>query len=337
MVHTPRRQALRMIAALAASGALPAAAQTTTQTTGQATSFPSRPIRLIVPHAPGGNSDTFGRILAQKMGERIGQQVVVENRPGAGGTLGSAMVSKSPPDGYTLVVADNGTHAIAPTLYGAKLNYDVFKDFTPITLAATFPTVIMVHPSVPAQNAKEFVALAKSQPGKLTYSSAGTGNGSHLTVEQFRAAAGGLDMVHVPYKGGAPAVQALLAGEVQLSSVSVNTALPHIQAGKVRALGMASMKRSPALPDVPTFAENGIPFEADSWLAIMGPPGIPADVATKLNQEIAATLREPETQERLAKLGLVVVASPQSGLTDVLKRDVAKWGKAVKDSGAVAD
>ena len=329
MVHLPRRQALLIIGAFTASGTLPVAAQSTP--------FPSRPLRIIVPHAPGGNSDTFGRILAQKLSERVDQQVVVENRPGAGGTVGSALVSKAPPDGYTLLVADNGTHAIAPTLYGTKLSYDVFKDFTPITLAATFPTVIMIHPSVPAQNAKEFVALAKSQPGKLTYSSAGTGNGSHLTVELFRAAAGGLDMVHVPYKGGAPAVQALLAGEVQLSSVSVNTALPHIQAGKVRALGVASTKRSPALPDVPTFAENGIPFEGDSWLAIMGPPGIPADIAAKLNQEIAATLRQPETQERLAKIGLEVVASPQNGLTEVLQRDVPKWGKAVKDSGAVAD
>ena len=329
MVHLPRRQALLIIGAFTASGTLPVAAQSTP--------FPSRPLRIIVPHAPGGNSDTFGRILAQKLSERVDQQVVVENRPGAGGTVGSALVSKAPPDGYTLLVADNGTHAIAPTLYGTKLSYDVFKDFTPITLAATFPTVIMIHPSVPAQNAKEFVALAKSQPGKLTYSSAGTGNGSHLTVELFRAAAGGLDMVHVPYKGGAPAVQALLAGEVQLSSVSVNTALPHIQAGKVRALGVASSKRSPALPDVPTFAENGIAFEGDSWLAIMGPPGMPADIAAKLNQEIAATLRQPETQERLAKIGLEVVASPQSGLTEVLQRDVPKWGKAVKDSGAVAD
>ena len=261
----------------------------------------------------------------------------MENKPGAGGTVGSALVSKAAPDGYTLVVADNGTHAIAPSLYGAKLAYDVFKDFTPITLAATFPTVIMIHPSVPAQNATEFVALAKSQPGKLTYSSAGTGNGSHLTVELFRAAAGGLDMVHVPYKGGAPAMQALLAGEVQLSSVSVNTALPHIQSGKVRALGVASSKRSPALPDVPTFAEANIAFEGDSWLAIMGPPGIPADVVAKLNQEIAATLREPETQERLAKIGLVVVASSPAELTKLLTADVPKWGKAVKDSGAVAE
>ena len=329
MVRISRRQALGSIAALGASGVLPAAAQTT--------AFPSRPIRLIVPQAPGGNSDTFGRILAQKLTDRLGQQVVVENRAGAGGTVGSALVSKAAPDGYTLLVADNGTHAIAPTLYGAKLPYDVFKDFTPITLAATFPTVIMIHPSVPAKNVQEFVALAKSQPGKITYSSAGTGNGSHLTVELFRAAAGGLDLVHVPYKGGAPAVQALLSGEVQMSSVSVNTALPHIQAGTVRALGVASAKRSPALPDVPTFVENGIAFEGDSWLAIMGPAGIPPDIAAKLNQEIAAALREPATQERLAKLGLVVVASSQSGLTEVLQRDVAKWGKAVKDSGAVAE
>ena len=328
MTSTTRRQAFGIIGAVAASGALPVAAQAP---------FPSRTIRLVAPHAPGGNSDTFARILAQKLGERIGQQVVVENRTGAGGTVGSALVSKAAADGYTLLVADNGTHAIAPTLYGSKLSYDVFKDFTPITLAATFPTVIMIHPSVPAQTPKEFVALVKSQPGKLTYSSAGTGNGSHLTIELFRTAAGGLDMVHVPYKGGAPAVQALLSGEVQMTAVSVNTALPHIQAGKVRALGVASTKRSPAMPDVPTFAEGGIAFEGDSWLAIMGPPGIPADIAAKLNQEIAATLREPETQARLAKIGLEVVASSQAGLTEVLQRDVPKWGKAVKDSGAVAD
>ena len=195
----------------------------------------------------------------------------------------------------------------------------------------------MIRPSAPAKKVQEFVALVKSQPGKLAYSSAGTGNGSHLTVELFRAAAGGLDMVHVPYKGGAPAIQALLAGEVQLTAVSANTALPHIQSAKVRALGVASPKRSPALPDVPTFAENGIVVEADSWLAIVGPAGIPADIATKLNQEITAALREPETQERMAKIGLVVVASPQSGLSERLQRDDPKWGKAVRDSGAVAE
>jgi len=332
MVHTTRRRALGGLGALAASSVLPA----TTRHAG-AQAFPSRPIRLIVPHAPGGNSDTFTRILAQNLSERIGQQVVVENRAGAGGTVASAMVSKSAADGYTLVTADNGTHAIAPTLYGARLQYDVFKDFTPITLAARFPTVVLIHPQVPAKTPQEFVALAKSQPGKLTYSSAGTGNGSHLTIELFRAAAGGLDMLHVPYKGGAPAVLALLNGEVQMTAVSANTALPHITSGKLRALGVASARRSPALPDVPTFAESGIDFDGDSWLGIMGPAGIPADVADKLNREIAATLRVPETQERLAKIGLSVVASSQTGLTDVLRGDVVKWGKAVKDSGAVAD
>jgi tripartite-type tricarboxylate transporter receptor subunit TctC len=329
MLRTPRRQALRIAGAAAAAWTvLPAAAQTTP--------FPSRPIRLIVPHAPGGNSDTFGRILAQKLGERIGQQVVVENKPGAGGTVASGMVAKSPPDGYTLLVADNGTHAIAPTLYGSRLSYDVFKDFTPITLATRFPTVILLHPSVPATTPQQFVALAKSQPGKFVYSSAGTGNGSHLTLELFRAAAG-LDMMHVPYKGGAPAVQALLAGEVQLTAVSVNTALPQVQSGKARALGVASSKRSPALPDVPTFNESGILFEGDSWLGIVGPPGIPADVVAKLNADIAATLRQPDVEERLAKIGLEVVASSPAELTAVLQRDVPKWGKAVRDSGAVAE
>jgi tripartite-type tricarboxylate transporter receptor subunit TctC len=330
MMRTTRRGTLGMLGALAAgAGVSPAFAQ------GGA--FPTRPIRLIAPHAPGGNSDTFSRILAQGLSERVGQPVVVENRAGAGGTVASAMVAKSPADGYTLVVADNGTHAIAPTLYGAKLQYDVFKDFTPITLAARFPTVILIHPSVPAKTPREFVALAKSQPGKLTYSSAGTGNGSHLAIEMFRAAAGGLDMLHVPYKGGAPAVLALLNGEVQMTAVSANTALPHITSGKLLALGVAAAKRSPALPDVPTFAESDIHFDGDSWLAIMGPAGIPADIAAALNREIAATLNVPETRERLAKIGLSVVASSPADLAEMLRGDVVKWGKVVKDSGAVAD
>ena len=328
MPQPTRRRVLQALSAFAAA-ALPFAAS--------AQAFPSKPIKLIIPHAAGGNSDAFGRILAQKLSERIGQQVVVENKPGAGGTIACAFVAKSPADGYTLVVADNGTQAIAPTLYGGRLQYDVFKDFTPITLAASFPALLLVPPSFPAKTAKEFVALAKSQPGKLTYSSAGTGNGSHLTLELFKAAAGGLDMVHIPYKGGAPAVQALLAGEVQLTSVSVNTALPHVQAGKARALGVASAKRSPALPDVPTFNEAGIPFEADNWIAILGPAGIPADVANKLNAEINATLRSPDVQERLLKLGLEVIASAPTEVNKLLTTEVRKWGKAVKDSGAIVE
>jgi tripartite-type tricarboxylate transporter receptor subunit TctC len=195
----------------------------------------------------------------------------------------------------------------------------------------------MIHPSVPAKTPKEFVALVKSQPGKFTFSSAGTGNGSHLALELFRSAAGGLDMVHVPYKGGAPAMQALLAGEVQMTSVSVNTSMVHIQSGKAKAIGMAATKRSPALPDVPTFIESGIPFEAENWLAILGPAGIPAPIVNKLNAEIAASLQSPDVKERLAKLGLDVVASTPATFSQLLATDVPKWGKAVKDSGAVVE
>ncbi len=303
-----------------------------------AQTFPNRPIKLVVPHAPGGNSDAFGRILAQRLSERLGQQVVVENRTGAGGTIGSASVARAAPDGYTLLVADNGTHAIAKTLYGVKLQYDVVKDFTPITLAALFPTVLLVHPSVPARTIGEFVALAKSQPGKLTFSSAGTGNGSHLALEMFTHSAGPLQMIHVPYKGGSPAVQALIAGEVQMTAVSVNTSLPHINSGRARALALSGTRRSPALPDLPTLSESGIAkAEVDNWLAVVGPAGMPAEVVARLNSEIAAALNTPETRQRLAGLGLDVLASSPTQYTKVLEADIVTWGEAVKRSGATSD
>ena len=299
--------------------------------------WPVKPIKLIVPHAPGGNSDTFGRILAAKLGEALGQPVIVENRAGAGGTVASEYTARSTPDGYTLLVGDNGTHGVAPTLF-SKLPYKVPADFTSITLGASFPTVLLVHPSVPAKNVAEFVALAKSQPGKLTYSSAGTGNGSHLTIDMFLQAAGGLQMVHVPYKGGAPAVQAALAGDVQLTSVSVNTGLPHIKSGRLRALAIASAKRSPAIPDVPTLAESGVTgAEADSWLAIFGPPGVPDAIVAKLQQEIAAALNDPPIKERLAGIGLTVIASTPAQLQAMLPGEVSKWGEAVRRSGAKVD
>ena len=211
-------------------------------------------------------------------------------------------------------------------------------DFTAITLAAMFPTVILVHPAVPAKNAQEFIALAQAQPGKLTYSSAGTGNGSHLTVDMFLQAAGNLELVHIPYKDGAPAVQAVLAGDVQLTAVSVNTSLPRIRSGKMRALAIASSKRSPTIPDVPTLAESGVKgAEADSWLAIFAPAGVPDAIVTKLNQEIAAVLNVPETKERLAGAGLEVVASPAAQLAAMIPAEVRKWGEAVKRSGARVD
>jgi tripartite-type tricarboxylate transporter receptor subunit TctC len=296
----------------------------------------TKTLRVVVPHAPGGNSDAFGRVLAAKLTER-GQQAIVENRTGAGGTVGSESVARSAPDGTTILVADNGTHAVAPTLY-PKLPYNVFRDFTPIMLAANFPTVILVHPSLAARNARELIALAKSQPGKLTFSSAGTGNVSHLAQELFRLAAGGLDMVHVPYKGGAPAIQALIAGDVQMTAVSVNTSLPHIKSGKARAIAVASAKRAAALPDVPTLAEQGVKgAEAGGWLALLGPAGMPADSVARLHREITAALTSPDAKERLSAVGLEVVASTPEQYTEFLKGEVEKWGDAVRRSGARAE
>jgi tripartite-type tricarboxylate transporter receptor subunit TctC len=299
--------------------------------------FPEKSIHLIVPGAAGGNSDAFARILAQKLSERVGQGVIVENRGGAGGTIAAQMTAKSAPDGYTLVVADTGTHAIAPTLYSPRLLYDVIKDFTPITLAVTFPIVVLAHPSLPASNAKDLIALIKSQPGKFSYSSGGTGNGSHLVMEMFSAAAGDLKLVHVPYKGGAPAVQALMANDVQLTAISVGTAMPFVKSGKARAIAVASRKRSSAMPDVQTFLEAGVPLEADNWLAILGPAGIPPDIAKKLHADITATLLLPQVRERLSAIGLEVVASSPAELNKMMVTEVTKWGKAVKDSGAVAE
>lgn len=329
-VPAPAPVRRRMLAAIAALAAAPGAAR--------AQAFPSRPLKIVVPHAAGGNSDAFGRILAQKLSERIGQSVVVENRTGAGGTIACASIARAPADGYQIVVADTGTHAIAPQLYGSRLQYDVFKDFTPVSLSAMFPTVLLLHPSVPAKTVQEFVALVKSQPGKLTFSSAGTGNGSHLAQTVFLHAAGGLDMIHVPYKGGAPAIQALVAGEVQMTAVSVNTSLPHIRSGRARALALASSKRSPALPDLPTLAESGVAGgEADNWLAMLAPPNLPPDIAATLTREVNATLQLPDVKEKLAAIGLEVVAGSPQQYAELLRRDVAKWTEAVKRSGAVAE
>jgi tripartite-type tricarboxylate transporter receptor subunit TctC len=300
-----------------------------------AQTYPTKPIRFIAPFAAGGALDTLTRTIAARMQDKWSQPVVVENRTGAGGNIGADLVAKASPDGYTLVMGTIATHAINVSLY-STMPYDAVKDFAPVTIAASINNSLSVHPSVPAKNVAELIAYAKANPGKLTFGSAGNGTSQHLAGELFKTMAG-VDMVHVPYKGGAPAVQALLSGEVQLTAVSVNTALPHIQSGKARPLGVASSKRSPALPDVPTFNESGIPFEVDSWLAILGPAGIPADVVKKLNAEFAAALRSPDVQERLAKLGLVVVASAPAEVNTMLAREEPKWGKAVKDSGAVVE
>lgn len=303
----------------------------------QAPNYPTQPIRIVVAGAAGGNNDGLARLLAQKLSERLGQSVVVDNRGGAGGTIAAALVAKSPADGYTLLLGDNGTHAVAPTLYGSRLQYDVFKDFTPITLAATFPLVVLSSKGLPIKTPKQLMDAIRAQPGKINYSSGGTGNGSHLIMEMLAVEAGGAKMVHVPYKGGAPAIQALLAGDVQLNAPSVATAMPFIASGSVYPIAVASKKRSSALPDVPTFLEFSINVEADNWIAIYGPPGLPPQIVEVLQRNIREALFLRETQDRLASLGLVPVGSTSAELNAFMIDEVKKWGAAVKQAGATAD
>ena len=297
--------------------------------------FPSRPVTIVVPQAAGGANDAIARVVAQKLSEQWGQTVLVENRPGAGGNVGTAFAAKAKNDGYTLLVNADSAQVINPALY-AKTGFDPVKDFDPIAPLAKAGYVLVANPSMPANNVAELIALAKSKPGALSIASAGNGTLNHLIGEMLQKATD-IQLQHIPYKGGAPAMQALLAGDVQMTSVSVNTSMVHIQSGKARAIGLAATKRSPALPDVPTFIESGIPFEAENWIAILGPAGIPAPIVNKLNAEIAASLQSPDVKERLAKLGLDVVASTPAAYSQLLVTDVPKWGKAVKDSGAVAE
>jgi tripartite-type tricarboxylate transporter receptor subunit TctC len=303
----------------------------------QTQGFPNKPIKLIIPHAAGGNSDTFGRILAQKLSERIGQQVIVENKVGAGGTIAVAFTAKAPADGYTLVVADNGTQSIAPGLYGPKLQYDVFKDFSPITLAATFPAVILIHPSVEAKTPKEFVALVKSQPGKFTFSSAGTGNGSHLALELFRSAAGGLNMVHIPYKGGGPAVSAVLANEVDILITNTSTVLAQIQAGKLVPLGTTTLKRTPVLSSVASISETIPGYELNTWYGLFGPAGLPKNIALRLNQAFIQCLNSPEIKQQLIALAYDPDPGSAEVLAALLKKDTAHWANVIKITGIKAE
>jgi len=329
---TPLRRGLPaagLAMALALAASLPGAAL--------AADYPSRPITLVVPQAPGGNADYVGRLVAQKLGEKIGQTVVVENKPGAGGTIGTASVARSAPDGYTLVLADTGTHSIAPELYGKSLQYDVFKSFTPVTWVAQFPAVLLLHPSVPADTPQEFVKLVREHPGQYNYGSAGVGNGSHLAQDLFLHAAGDMKMVHVPYKGGAPAIQALVTGEVQMGSVSVNTALPFLKSGRVKALAVPSFKRSDTIPDVPTLREAGIEgAESDNWFAVLGPAGMDAQVVGRLNDALVQALHDADLAAKFKEVGVDVVARDGQAFTQMLAEDEKKWGEAVRRSGASA-
>jgi tripartite-type tricarboxylate transporter receptor subunit TctC len=325
MIASPQRLSLGVL--LAAMAAIAFA---------QAPAYPTKPIRLVVPFPAGGTTDILARAAAQKLTEAWGQPVVVDNRPGAGGNIGSELVAKAAPDGYTLEMGTVGTHAINASLY-AKMPYDHVKDFFPVILVAGVPNVLVVHPSVPVNSVAELIAYAKANPGKLNFASSGNGTSIHLSAELFKVMSG-VQMAHVPYKGSAPAVQDLLGGQVQLMFDNLPSALPHIKGGKLRALAVTSAQRAPVLPDVPTIAEAGLPgFEASSWFGVLAPAGTPPAIVAKLNAEIAKWLASPEAKEKLQAQGANVAGGPPEEFAKHIAAETAKWAKVVKESGAKID
>jgi tripartite-type tricarboxylate transporter receptor subunit TctC len=313
-----------LLATLALNG--PAAAQ----------NYPNRPVRLVVPFSAGGAADVPGRILTQKLTEALGQQVVVDNRPGAGSTIGADNVAKSQPDGYSLLTISN-THYVSAALY-KKLPYDSVTDFSPITQITSAPNIIIVHPSLPAKNLKELIALAKAKPNKIDYASSGNGSTQHLTGALFCKMAG-IEMTHIPYRGSGPATADLLSGQVTVGFPGIAGMLPQIKAGKLRALAVTGGKRSPELPDVPTVAEAGLKgYDVTAWFGVAGPKGMPRDLVTKLHSETLRILKTPEVQKLLLSAGQEVAwqETPEQ-FGEMLKTEAAKWARMVKESGATVN
>jgi len=306
-------------------------------TIASAQDSPNKTVRVIVPFAPGGATDVLGRIVSQKLYERWGQVVIVDNRVGASGNIGAEFVAKSAaPDGYTLLVA-GAPHAINMSLFN-NLHYDLARDLAPITSIAAFPSLIAVHPSVPVKSIKELIALARARPGQLNFGSAGNGSPNHLSMELFKTMAK-VDMTHIPYKGGSgQMVSDLLAGQVQLASMGLPPAMPYVKSGRLRVIGVTSLKRSPLLPEAPTVAESGLPgYEVNSWYGMFAPPAVSKEIIAKINADIVALLGGTDIKERLASLG----AEPQPMTPDefgrFVREDIAKWAKVVKESGAKID
>jgi tripartite-type tricarboxylate transporter receptor subunit TctC len=297
--------------------------------------YPSKPVRIVVPFSPGGSTDVLARIVGQKLTERSGQPVIIENRAGAGGNIGAEQVARSAPDGYTLLLG-GVPHAISASLY-SKLPYDLARDLAAIAEIASFPSAIVLHPSLPANSVKELIALARGRPGRLSFGSAGNGSPNHLSLELFQTMAG-VRMVHVPYKGSGQLVGDLLAGQVQLASMGLPVAVPHVQSGKLRAIAVTGAARSSLLPEVPTVSEAALPgFEVTSWYGVFGPAGLPADVVAKLNSEIGSAVTAPDVKERLAALGAEPSVKAPDQFGRYVREEIAKWAKVVKDSGAKAE
>jgi tripartite-type tricarboxylate transporter receptor subunit TctC len=299
-----------------------------------AASYPARTIRMLIALAPGGGVDTSGRLLGQRFTDVWGQQVVAENRPGAGGTIATEVVARATPDGYTLLM-QSMSHAITPALY--KLPYDTIRDFAPISLFVQSPSVLAVHPSLPVKSVKELIAFAKARPNEILFSSSGSGSGQHLAMELLNRMAG-IQLVHIPYKGTAPSILDLVAGRVSVTAASAISTMPHVRAGRLRALAVASAKRSPSVPDLPTIAEAAIPgFAVDQWYALFAPAGTPKEIVAKLYGEIAKTVAQPDTRERLLGMGLDPVGMPPDEFAEYLKTETAKWGKLVREAGIRAN
>ena len=299
-------------------------------------SYPSKPIRLIVPFPAGGGVDYIGRIVGKGLAERLGQQVVVENRAGANAIVGLEVLKSSPPDGYTIAAASAGPLAVNPFIY-AKLPHDVLRDFTHISLMNNFPLLLVSHPSLPVRNVKELVALARSKPEQISYSSPGAGNSAHLAAELFNSM-GKVKILHVPYKGTAPAIVAVLSGEAQLTWSSIPSILPLVKSGRVRALGVGNAKRVPSLPEFPTVAEAGLPgFEAYSWGGMIGPANMPAAIVQRLNRDITDVLKQKDIADRMLAEGTIPQSSTPEEFTAYIRSEMKKWGDVVKMSGIKAE
>jgi tripartite-type tricarboxylate transporter receptor subunit TctC len=297
------------------------------QTTAQ--KFPAKSIRMIVPFPPGGSNDIVGRFMGQKLTERLGQQVVIDNRGGADGIIGTELAARAPADGYTILIA-SASYAMNAVVY--KLPFDPYKSFVPISLIGTGGNVVSVHPSVPVKNIKDLIALAKSRPGQLRYASSGMGGFNHFGGEMFKTLAG-VDMIHVPYKGGGPAMIDVMAGQVEVMFSTLVQALPQLRSGKLRPLGVGSEKRSPLLPDVPTLIESGMSgYDAAVWWGFLAPAGLPADLQTRLHGEVVAVLRDPEASKRLAAEAAEPAIATPDEFMKFIARDIIKWGKVAKQA-----
>jgi tripartite-type tricarboxylate transporter receptor subunit TctC len=314
------------LAAIFASLSTGAAAQT----------YPNKPLRIIVPWTAGGTADLLARTTAQKLSEGLGQTVIVENRPGAGGLIGTEVAAKAAPDGYTLLLATTAPNSVAPSLY-PKIPFDPVKDFANISLVARTCYVLSVHPSMPVKNVKELIALAKARPRTLTFSSPGSGTPNHLSGEMFKMRTG-VDMQHIAYKGSAQAIQDVIAGHIALSFENITVVSPYVKSGRVRGIAVTSLKRSAVLPDVPTIAESGLPgFEAVGWFGVAAPAATPREIIARLNAEIVRSLGAQDVKERIGALGAEIVTTTPQGLDEFNRSQIAQWAKVVKFAGARPD